>query len=68
MIYINDRHNVTHAVTITINDQDGDKDTDWACWAVDDGEDTRYVEGFVGSELWDIIALAAKAYEEEEEE
>ena len=65
MIYINDQNNITHAVTICINDQEGEKDGDWACWAVDDGEDTRYVEATVGTELWDIIALAAKAYEEE---
>ena len=67
MIYINDRHNVTHAVTIRICDQAGESDGAWACWALDDGSDIRYVEGTVGMELWHIIALAAKAYEDEEE-
>lgn len=66
MIYINDKHNVTHALIIRMCDQDGINNPDWACWSIDDGTDVRYVEATVGTELWDVIALAAKAYEEEE--
>ena len=66
MIYINDKHNITHALTIKMHDQDGTYDNAWACWSIDDGTDIRYVEATVGTELWDVIALAAKAYEEEE--
>lgn len=67
MIYINDKHNVTHALIIKVHDKGEAEHENWACWSIDDGTDIRYVEAHVDSELWDVIALAAKAYEDEEE-
>lgn len=61
---LNITKDTTKHLRIEIYDYDADGN---AVWKVSLGRDIRYVEAFVESGFWDIVELALRALDEEEE-
>lgn len=52
---------ITHEARITLSDQGEDGS---AVWSVRIGQEERFCEGNVNMSVWEIVDLAAKAYDE----